>query len=378
MRVGVLINSIEVFGGIGKIAVEEVKNLRKLGVDAELVVYMDAGKINKYEEISEDIPIVRLAEFLPPELRINRRIPIFTIFNFGHLAFPFLLPKYVKGRWDVVVNHESYLTFLLLRLGVPYIQVVWDPVEYIMRRVYNFGWLKYINWLLRFLGKQLDILFLTRAKYVFLGGSAHVDFMNELGVEYGFLYPSVYPLDNIGAPKEDFVFMITGWKNGKNPEYLFELLSACPELKIKMGGLWLDQNYREKFEAEVGKKGFSDRLEVLGSLSEKKLVGYLKTARVVLQTNDDRGFGMPALEAAGCGCSFIIPKGQGVCDLFENGVEGFFTTECDTDTIVDLLRRFLEDESFAVEMGRKAWEKVKSSYSWKAHCEGILDIIEGF
>ncbi|HPN96149.1 MAG TPA: glycosyltransferase [Candidatus Moranbacteria bacterium] len=381
MRVGILINSIEVFGGIGKIAIEEVKNLRKLGVDAELLVFSDWGKENKYEEISCDIPIVRLPQRLPKSLRINRKVPFFTVWNFCHLFYPLYLPFYIKkGEWDLVINHESYLTFFLLRLKrkkIKYIQFIWDPISYIIKRVYTKGILNYLNRTLYRIGLWLDHLFIRKSEMVLTGGQAHEEFIKKTGKKYKILYPSVYPQEKINENREKFVFMMTAWKQGKNPEYVLELLEKMPELRIKMGGLWLDKNYEKSFRSLVREKKLEERIEVLGSISERDLNNYLSRATVLLQTNDDRGFGMPALETAACGCSFIIPEGQGVCNLFSNEKEGFFTREKDTERIISLLGRFLSDQVFARQMGKAAWERVKNNYSWRIHAQEIINLARG-
>ena len=384
IRVGVLINSIEGFGGIGKIAVEQVKNMRKLGVDAELLVFSDWGSENKYQEISENIPIVRLAKRLPGKWRIRKKVPFFTILDFCHFLYPFILPKYIREKeWDVIINHESYLTFSLLRIKkkchIPYFQSIWDPMSYITKRVYTKGLLKYFNFLLYHLTLILDRKFIRRSSLVILGGDAHENFVKSTGKDYQIIYPSVYPERETREEKGDYVFIVTAWKKGKNPEYILELLEEMPNLQIKMGGIWLDEEYKKEFEKLVKEREISEeRLKILGGLTELELKEYLLNARVAVQTNDDRGFGMTALEAAGCGCSFIVPRGQSVCKLFENGKEGFFVKEKDTPEITKLLQKFMLDSKWAAEMGKRAWERVKNNYSWEHHARQLINSIEKY
>jgi len=96
---------------------------------------------------------------------------------------------------------------------------------------------------------------------------------------------------------------------------------------------------------------------------ERDLQKYYAEATVLLQTNDDKGFGMPALEAAGNGTTFIIPEGQGVCSLFQNGIDGYFTKEKETETIVQHLHFLLANRNESENMGRHALETVRNSYS---------------
>jgi glycosyltransferase involved in cell wall biosynthesis len=85
---------------------------------------------------------------------------------------------------------------------------------------------------------------------------------------------------------------------------------------------------------------------------------------------------MPAMEAAGSGTTFIIPRGQGVCSLFVDGEDGFYTKEKDTETILKLLRQLMENKELATRIGNKAWEKAKNNYSWEKHAQELRLLID--
>jgi len=169
--------------------------------------------------------------------------------------------------------------------------------------------------------------------------------------------------------------MATAWKRGKNPEYILEIAKNIPNIKIKMVGIWLEQAYREEFEVLRKEKNLINQIEIVGEVTEDELSNAYSRAMVVLQTNDDRGFGMPALEAAGRGTTFIIPKGQGVCKLFENNKDGYYTKEKDTKKIVKLLKEIMGNPEKATSMGATAWNKVKENYSWEKHAIALSDEI---
>jgi glycosyltransferase involved in cell wall biosynthesis len=213
---------------------------------------------------------------------------------------------------------------------------------------------------------------------VLVGGAAHNDFINSLNPdkEIVVIYPSVHPIEKPVKIKKDFVLMVTAWKRGKSPEYIFEIVKAVPELKIKMVGIWIDILYRQEFDKLLDESGFDKQIEIVGEVNETQLSEYFSEARVVLQTNDDRGFGMPALEAAGHGTTFIVPEGQGVCMLFTNNKDGYYTKEKDTKTIVALLKTLIDDKDMAKSMGDKAWRKVVKNYSWENHAIALSKIVE--
>ena len=167
--------------------------------------------------------------------------------------------------------------------------------------------------------------------------------------------------------------MVTAWKRGKNPEYIFDLIKKIPQIKIKMVGKWLDASYKKEFQEKMRKNNFLKNVDIVGEVSEKELSNYYSQAIVLLQTNDDRGFGMPALEAASNGTTFIIPGGQGVCNLFKNKIDGFYTKEQDTKAIIHYLNKLINNKNQSIRMGKHAWETVKN-YTWQKHAEKLIRI----
>ena len=128
----------------------------------------------------------------------------------------------------------------------------------------------------------------------------------------------------------------------------------------------------EDFRKKVVARNLESRVTITGSLNELELKRLYASARVFVQTNDDRGFGMPALEAASQGCPFVIPDGQGVGELFTDGREGFFTKERGTEELVEKLTWLLNDKKKATTMGRHGWEKVINNYSWEKHALTLI------
>jgi glycosyltransferase involved in cell wall biosynthesis len=116
------------------------------------------------------------------------------------------------------------------------------------------------------------------------------------------------------------------------------------------------------------------RVSVTGPIGEDTLLDAYSQALVFLQVHTDVGFGLPALEAAGQACTFIIAEGQGVCDLFSDGKEGFMVEEKNTHKIVGLLRRLSENPEEAVSMGRDAL-KVAQHHSWNTHAQQIYEMV---
>jgi len=137
MRIGILIDRLNV-GGVEKIAIEEVKALKELNVDATLLVLSRKSVVkDAFKDLLSDIPIVYLDDRLPRIFKFSFKIPFFYFFSFFHLSYPFLIPFVVKKReFDFIISHNTYTSFTAITLSkfnkIPYGVYIWDPISYIL------------------------------------------------------------------------------------------------------------------------------------------------------------------------------------------------------------------------------------------------------
>lgn len=380
MKVGVFIDRLNV-GGVEKIAIEQVRSLRKEGVDAQLVVMREKSNVeNPFPDLINTIPVTYLDRRLPRLLRVSFKFPFFYFFSFFHLSYAALLPFVVKRKeFDYFFVHGTYTSFTAITIkklkGINFSAFIWDPASYILERVYKQKANKALFWVLGKLMRFADKLVISQMDYILVGGDAHNSFLRKLNPRKRIvtIYPSVDP-DKKPFKKERYIQMATAWKNGKNPEYVIELAKSIPNYRIKMVGKWLDPNYYDEFMKQVDDNGLGKQIEVVGEVTEKELANSYRRALVVLQTNDDKGFGMPALEAAAHGSTFIIPRGQGVCKLFKHGEDGYFVKEKDTKQISEYLEQLFKHPEKAVEMGERARKKVVANYSWSIHAQKLIEL----
>jgi len=373
MKIGILIDRLNV-GGVEKIAIEQVRSLIAEGHDAELIVMRRRSVVaDAFSDLLKNIPVNFLDSRLPPAFRGSFGFPFFNFFSFFHLSYALFLPFVVKDKeYDYIITHGTYTAITAIALKkrrhIGFSVFIWDPVSYLLDRVYVNKIPRILFKLIKSIALPFDRYIIKNTDSVLVGGHAHDDFIKSVNPNkpIDVIYPSVYPAKKLGH-KDGSVLVITAWKRGKNPEYLVDLIKALPTLNIKMAGKWVEDEYRNEFEQFITQNNVQDNIEILGAVSEEELSRLYSASLVLLQTNDDRGFGMPAIEAAAHGTTFIIPKGQGVCDLFTDGEHGYYTTEMDTKTIVSLLSAILSDPKLAIRMGRAAWAKVKENYSWQQH-----------
>lgn len=369
------------YAGVEKIAVDEVKALNKLGQKATLLVLRrNNSDIVKFKNIINSTPIIFLSDRLPQRFQFSFRFPLFAFFSFYHITFPFLISiVFSKKDVDIIISHgtTTCLTALFLSKlrGIPYIPYIWDPAHYILGRVYSGNISKNILNLLTILGRFLDKIIVDNSKLAITGCTFHKKLLKNISnTNIEILFPSIDAAKEIQETKLNYVLVVTAWKYGKDPEFIFDIAKKYSEINFIVAGSWKPVSYKQNYLDEVRNNGLQDRIKVTGFLSEAELINYYQNARVLLQFKADIGFGMPALEAASNGCTFIIPEGQGVCDLFEDGVDGYYISEKDAESIIMHLRSLFQDSGKAYQMGFNAWKKVSIKHSLINHAYELLNI----
>lgn len=382
MKIGILIDRFNV-GGVEKIALEQVIALNKIGINTELIVLSRNAVVeDAFLELRKHVSISYLDDKLPKALKSSFKFPFFHFFSLFHLTYPFLLPFVMKNNtYDYIISHGTFTTFsaisFKLFLKIPFSAFIWDPIGYILIKVYSNTFNKYFLKILTSIAYVFDYIILKFADEILVGGNAHNNYFKKLykHVKITVVYPSVHLNKSKKSKYISDVLLVTAWKKGKNPEYIFEVLKHLPNTKVCFVGKWIDKNYKKQFLSEIKKSRFSKNISIIGSVTEKQLSKYYLNSKILLQINDDRGFGMPALEAAASGTPFIIPKNQGVCALFENGIHGYFVKEKDTKNIVKYMDRLLSSDKIRNKMGNKAYSLVKNQYNWQSHAKLLNKIV---
>ncbi len=183
-KVAVLVGQLTVLGGVGFAAVNEVRFLRKLGVEAELVVLFRKKKFESIKNFeAEDIPVIFLSDRLPWFLRINFKFPFFSFFSFFHLSSvlwaPFLIDKY-----QVIVCHETYNCFSAIacakKTKAKLISFIWDPVSYIIPRIYRPRIPKVFQKVIISLSEIIDRCLIKKSDLILLGSNLHFQLVNSI------------------------------------------------------------------------------------------------------------------------------------------------------------------------------------------------------
>ena len=382
INIGILIDQLLV-GGVIKVAVEEVRYLRKLGYHVDLLVLLQTTKKGNINLVDNEIPVKFLSDKFLGIFKKSFKFPFFSYFSSFHITSPFIIDRAIeKDDYDLIIAHGTYTCLsaigLLKKVKIPYIAYIWDPVSYILKKVYSNTPLRIIFPILKPIAHFLDNIIVKNSIATITGSKVHHEILRSFDKNKIFIvYPGCKNVKIYQERREKYILSVTRWDSGKKPEFLLKVIKRLKNgYNLIIAGSWLRDKEKVKFEKRIVKENLSHKVKVLGYVGENKLEILFSKASVFVHPNFE-AFGMTGLEAASFGCPIIFPKGSGVADLFENGKQGFFPEEGNVDEFVLCLNVILFNDDIAKKMGKSAFREAKN-YTFNKHAKRLSEIIKQF
>ena len=385
MKVGILIDEIAP-GSAPKLIGWPIRRLNQLGVEAEALVIIEKEhwKKNKehYDSHLKGVKVRYLFPKFPKWVqRINFKFPGMSFFSLHHIASWFFARKAVKlEEFDIVIAHCQYSTFAARNIKkhyrIPFLLLAWDPATYTAKKIYKnrFGW----KYPFLYLGaKLLDRFSFAKAKAIITSGKFHHEHFRKLTKKpLEVLAPGCFVKEQLPlfSSRKPMILTYDRWDIGNVPNIFLDILEnlSQKDIKLTIGGFWHPITLREDFQEEVRKRKLEDRVQLLGSLDEEMIMQLCSEAMVHVHPVHE-AFGMQSLEAAACGCPIVIPKGSGVTDLFEDGVQGYFPERGNFKELLNCINKIFSDKEKTESMSQKAWERAKD-YTWEGYAKRLEQI----
>lgn len=379
LKIGVVVDQL-LAGGVQLVAIEQVKELRKLGHEAKLLILMRKKYPVDFSYLVKGIPHRYLSDSYPLFFRQTIKFPIFSFFSTLHLMSPILAPRVIQeDDFDILISHgtTTCLTTQALwrKRKIPYFAVIHDPMVYILEKIYAKTLLRYLFPVLRRLTQKIERSFVKEAQETIIVSSVHFPYLKDTyGVEAKILTHGTKLLDKLPPKRGDYLLSFGRWQKEKNPHFLVRLVEEIPGAKLIIAGTWTSEKDLQQLTADINKRKLQKKIKIISHFSEKELAGMCANSRLWLHAHFET-FGLAALEAAAQGLPIIIPEKSGVTEIFQNGIHGFFPKKIEVKEYKKYVQRLLNDERLAYKMGRAAWLKVKKDYSWLANTQKLLKII---
>jgi phosphatidylinositol alpha-1,6-mannosyltransferase len=143
---------------------------------------------------------------------------------------------------------------------------------------------------------------------------------------------------------------------------------------------WLagDGPERENIEAAIERAGLQRRVRCLGKISEQELVELYRRGQLFVMPNivvpgDMEGFGIVMLEAGACGLPTLAADLEGIRDVIDEGVNGWFAPTEDADAFAARIKTLLDDPDALREASERTAEYVTSTFRWNSTAQRCLD-----
>lgn len=177
------------------------------------------------------------------------------------------------------------------------------------------------------------------------------------------------------------IIYVGGFSPHKNLEALvatFARLATRPtfsDIRLIMVGEYEKEVFHSYFSVikrQVAEHGIADRVIFTGYLSDEELVALLNCATVLALPSLIEGFGLPAVEAAACGCPVIATKASPLPELLGDG--GIYIDPHNPVELEEALVRVLGSESLQRSM-REAGLAAAGRLTWDAAARQMMTLI---
>jgi glycosyltransferase involved in cell wall biosynthesis len=181
-------------------------------------------------------------------------------------------------------------------------------------------------------------------------------------------------LAKLGLTHQGFFLHVTNAKPYKNSIGViraFAKISRQISLCLVIVGRTSDMT--KSMIGEIRKLKISDRVKVLGAVSEDELLALLRSAMALVFPSFYEGLGLPVLEAMGSGCPVITSKNGALEETA--GDAALFVDPCDIDSIADGMAKLASDQVLRESLRGFGLERV-SSLKRRSSTNDIIRIYE--
>ena len=146
------------------------------------------------------------------------------------------------------------------------------------------------------------------------------------------------------------------------------LRSEYPGLKLYFGGIYEDSLLKSKVEAN------SEFIEYLGWVSGALKEKYLRECGILVLPSYYEGFPVSVTEAMAYGCAVVASGVGAVPEIITDEKSGILVKPRSTESLMNGLRRVLENDELFENIRKKANSEIKSKYDMDGCVERLIEI----
>jgi rhamnosyl/mannosyltransferase len=158
----------------------------------------------------------------------------------------------------------------------------------------------------------------------------------------------------------------------KGIEVLLEVVARIPEAELVIVG---DGPLKEQLKRKISKSGLSERVQLLGDISNTKLKSVMNNAGALVlpSTHKSETFGLVQLEAMASSIPVIstnLPTGVATVNI--DNETGFVVTPGDVPELTEAIIKLYQDSQNACELGRNGRTRVEQYFSREVMAQNLI------
>jgi len=193
--------------------------------------------------------------------------------------------------------------------------------------------------------------------------------------------PARVPITGAPPLPADAFLLVTVGRQVRRKGFVWFIENVMPKLPDRVV-FWLagDGPERQSIEAAIKRTDLGKRVCCLGKISETQLVDLYRRGDLFVMPNivvpgDMEGFGIVMLEAGACGLPTLAADLEGIRDVIDEGVNGWFAPTEDADAFAARIQTLLDDPDSLREAGDRTAEYVTSAFRWDTAAQRYLDAL---
>lgn len=177
--------------------------------------------------------------------------------------------------------------------------------------------------------------------------------------------------ESAAAKGGSYVAYVGRLSREKGLSTLMRAMSALPEVSLKIAGDGPGRNALEELRVSLG----AGNIEFVGYLGSQAVEEFISSSSfAVVPSECYENCPLSILEAMCLGKPVIGSSIGGIPELIRDGEDGLLFTPGDEVDLREKIGKLARDRRAAVEMGRRAREKVTTVYSREAHYEKVMEV----
>ncbi len=164
----------------------------------------------------------------------------------------------------------------------------------------------------------------------------------------------------------------------KSVETLIEAVGVLNQMEVGEFELDLvgEGEQRPVLERMVSELGLTRRINFVGWIARDRIAHYYRRADVFVTATTWEGMPNTVLEAMACGLPIVGTQASGLCELVNNGLNGYLVPVNDPDALAKALASLVNNGYERRRMGRQSRRLAEREFAWEYIAEQYVGVYE--